>query len=163
MNSSHDARQSHAGFPTSEAFGEGSTVRTHAAIRRLVRRCMSFEPFFSPHTVTDRSPEQREFFERVYAVVAQIPPGRVATYGDIAAHVGRRGRPGALDWPLNGAAGRDLPCHRVVNRNGVLTGKRHFETPRVMKERLRSEGVTFVAEDRVDLTEHRWTPGDSEV
>ncbi|MFB6097832.1 MAG: MGMT family protein [Salinibacter sp.] len=100
------------------------------------------------------------FFERVWAVVAQIPPGRVTTYGDIAECLGRRGAARTVGWALNEAAGSDLPCHRVVNRNGVLTGKRHFETPRVMEERLRSEGVTFVEENRVALEQHRWVPGE---
>ncbi|MFB6273655.1 MAG: MGMT family protein [Salinibacter sp.] len=98
------------------------------------------------------------FFEQVWAVVARIPPGRVTTYGDIAESLGRRGAARTVGWALNEAVGTDLPCHRVVNRKGVLTGRRHFETPRVMKERLRSEGVTFVAEDRVNLDAHRWKP-----
>ena len=105
------------------------------------------------------SDSDESFFERVWAVVARIPPGRVTTYGDIAAHLGRRGAARIVGWALKDAVGGDLPCHRVVNRNGVLTGRRHFETPRVMEERLRSEGVTFVAENRVDLEEHRWRPG----
>jgi len=100
------------------------------------------------------------FFRRVWAVVAQIPPGRVTTYGDIAAYLGRRGAARTVGWALNEAVGSGLPCHRVVNRNGVLTGKRHFETPHVMAERLRSEGVTFVGDDQVALEEHRWVPGE---
>jgi alkylated DNA nucleotide flippase Atl1 len=48
----------------------------------------------------------------------------------------------------------------VVNREGRLTGKRYFETPDIMEERLRSEGVTFAEPDRVALDRHRWTPGD---
>ena len=100
------------------------------------------------------------FLERVWVVVAQIPAGRVTTYGDIATHLGRRGAARTVGWALNEAVGSDLPCHRVVNRNGVLTGRRHFETPPVMSERLRSEGVTFVAENRVDLDAHRWPPGE---
>lgn len=103
--------------------------------------------------------EHESFFERVWAVVAEIPPGRVTTYGDIAEHLGRRGAARIVGWALNEAAGSGLPCHRVVNRNGELTGKRHFETPHVMQERLRSEGVGFVAENRVDLPKHRWMPG----
>jgi methylated-DNA-[protein]-cysteine S-methyltransferase/methylated-DNA-protein-cysteine methyltransferase-like protein len=93
--------------------------------------------------------------------VAQIPPGRVATYGDIAAHLGRRGAARIVGWALKDAVGGDLPCHRVVNRNGVLTGRRHFETPHVMEERLRSEGVEFVDEHRVALDKHRWRPSDA--
>lgn len=103
---------------------------------------------------------RRDFFERVWDVVAQIPPGRVATYGDIAAHLGVRSAARTVGWALNAAAGRGLPCHRVVNRFGALTGKRHFEGPDVMEERLRSEGVTFTDDSCVDLEKHRWIPGD---
>lgn len=108
------------------------------------------------------SDDQPSFFERVWAVVARIPPGRVTTYGDIAQHLGRRGAARTVGWALNEAAGTGLPCHRVVNRNGVLTGRRHFETPDVMEERLRSEGVTFVEDGRVALEEHRWVPWEDE-
>jgi O-6-methylguanine DNA methyltransferase len=103
--------------------------------------------------------ESTSFFEQVWAVVAKIPPGRVTTYGDIAEHLGRRGAARTVGWALNEAVGTGLPCHRVVNRNGELTGRRHFETPHVMEERLRSEGVTFAGPNRVALDEHRWTPG----
>lgn len=102
-----------------------------------------------------------DFYERVWAVVAQIPPGRVTTYGDIAEHLGRRGAARTVGWALNAAIGSGLPCHRVVNRYGALTGRRHFETPDVMEERLRSEGVTFTEEGHVDLDQHRWVPADS--
>jgi O-6-methylguanine DNA methyltransferase len=100
------------------------------------------------------------FFERVWAVVAEIPPGRVTTYGDIAEYLGRRGAARTVGWALNEAAGSHLPCHRVVNRYGALTGRRHFETPHVMEERLRSEGVTFTDEGHVDLETHRWVPAE---
>lgn len=101
------------------------------------------------------------FFERVWAVVAEIPPGRVTTYGDIAEYLGRRGAARTVGWALNEAAGTDLPCHRVVNRYGALTGRRHFETPDVMEERLRSEGVAFTDEGHVDLDAHRWVPAEA--
>lgn len=103
-----------------------------------------------------------DFFHRVWDVVARIPPGRVTTYGDIAAHLGTRSSARAVGWALNAAAGSDLPCHRVVNRFGALTGKRHFEGPRVMEERLRSEGVAFTEDGHVDLDAHHWTPEASE-
>jgi O-6-methylguanine DNA methyltransferase len=106
--------------------------------------------------------DRQDFFERVWDVVAKIPPGRVATYGDIAKHIGRRGAARTVGWALNAAVGSGLPCHRVVNRFGALTGKRHFEGPHVMEERLRSEGVTFTHEGHVDLDAHRWTPGHGE-
>jgi len=108
----------------------------------------------------DATDSEGSFFERVWGVVAQIPPGRVTTYGDIAEHLGRRGAARTVGWALNEAAGTDLPCHRVVNRYGALTGRRHFETPDVMEERLRSENVTFTDEGHVDLEQHRWVPGE---
>ena len=94
----------------------------------------------------------------MWDVVAQIPPGRVTTYGDIAEHLGARSAARTVGWALNAAMGSGLPCHRVVNRFGALTGKRHFEGPHVMEERLRSEGVTFTEEGHVDLDAHRWAP-----
>ncbi|MFP4227387.1 MAG: MGMT family protein [Salinivenus sp.] len=114
----------------------------------------------NPAERDQHSSSDSSFYERVWAVVAEIPHGRVTTYGDIAAFLGRRGAARTVGWALNDAVGSGLPCHRVVNRNGALTGKRYFETPHVMEERLRSEGVTFVDEDRVDLEAHRWIPGE---
>lgn len=64
-----------------------------------------------------------------------------------------------VGWALNGAAATGLPCHRVVNRYGGLSGKRHFEGPDVMEERLRSEGVAFTDDGCVDLAGHLWIPG----
>lgn len=107
--------------------------------------------------------ENDSFYERVWAVVAQIPPGRVTTYGDIAEALGRRGAARMVGWALNAAVGSGLPCHRVVNRYGALTGRRHFETPDVMEERLRSEGVTFTDEGHVRLERHRWVPGEEQT
>jgi methylated-DNA-protein-cysteine methyltransferase related protein len=104
---------------------------------------------------------KQDFFDRVYMVVSQIPPGRVTTYGHIAEHLGTRGSARAVGWALNKAAGTALPCHRVVNRRGALTGERHFETPTAMEERLRSEGVTFNEHDEVRLDRHLWVPGPS--
>ena len=106
----------------------------------------------------DSESTQESFYERVWAVVARIPPGRVTTYGDIAQYLGRRGAARTVGWALNAAVGSGLPCHRVVNRYGALTGRRHFETPDVMEERLRSEGVSFTEEGHVDLEQHRWVP-----
>ncbi|MDQ7041743.1 MAG: methylated-DNA--[protein]-cysteine S-methyltransferase [Rhodothermus sp.] len=105
---------------------------------------------------------QRDFFGRVWEVVARIPPGRVTTYGHIAEYLGSRSAARTVGWALNAAAGSDLPCHRVVNRRGELTGRMHFEGPFVMEERLRSEGVTFTEDGRVDLSRHLWIPGQDE-
>lgn len=99
-----------------------------------------------------------DFFDRVWQVVARIPEGRVTTYGHIAAHLGSKQAARAVGWALNASAGTGLPAHRVVNRNGGLTGRRHFETPTVMEERLRGEGIHFMEDGFVDLERHLWIP-----
>ncbi|MEM6327884.1 MAG: MGMT family protein [Bacteroidota bacterium] len=106
--------------------------------------------------------EAGDFYARVYAVVSRIPPGRVTTYGRIARYLGVPRASRAVGYALKAAAGLDpleVPCHRVVNREGRLTGRLHFSTPTAMEERLRAEEVAFEAEDRVDLEAHLWDPG----
>ncbi len=102
--------------------------------------------------------DREDFFHRVWDVVAQIPCGKVTTYGHIAEHLGSRSAARTVGWALNAAAGTHLPCHRVVNRFGALSGARHFESPFVMEERLRAEQVTFTGEGCVDLEKHLWVP-----
>lgn len=104
------------------------------------------------------SDQKSDFFDRVWDVVAKIPPGKVTTYGHIAEYLGVRSAARTVGWALNAAAGTHLPCHRVVNRFGALSGKRHFETPHVMEERLRGEGIEFDDEGCVDLARHLWVP-----
>ena len=103
-------------------------------------------------------PDEQDFFTRVLEVVARIPEGRVTTYGHIAAYLGLRSAARTVGWALNGAGAFGYPCHRVVNRFGALTGKRHFEGPDVMEERLRSEGIRFTDDGLVDLDRHLWIP-----
>lgn len=111
--------------------------------------------------------KQSTFFDRVLDVVAQIPHGRVTTYGHIAEHLGTRSASRAVGWALNGVGKNgpapspvEMPCHRVVNRFGGLTGKRHFATPDLMEERLRSEGVAFTDDGCVEIEQHLWVPGE---
>ena len=104
-----------------------------------------------------------DFFSRVYETVARIPPGRVSTYGHLARHLGMGRSARTVGWALKMVARSDagplaVPCHRVVNRAGALTGRLHFETPDVMEERLRGEGVAFTDDGRVDLGRHLWDP-----
>ena len=99
-----------------------------------------------------------DFFERVWSVVALIPQGRVCTYGDIAEYLGLRSAARTVGWALNAAAGTGLPCHRVVNRFGALSGRVHFGGPHIMEDLLRSEGVTFRDDGTVRMDLHRWNP-----
>lgn len=102
--------------------------------------------------------ESSDFFDRVYEVVALIPPGRVSTYGLIAAHIGLKSAARTVGWALNGAAASGLPCHRVVNRFGALSGRMHFSNPHAMEDQLRNEGVGFRDDGTVDLEAHLWDP-----
>lgn len=102
-------------------------------------------------------PDQKHFFLRVLDVVSQIPEGKVTTFGHIARYLGMRSSARTVGWALQGA-GPFVPCHRVVNRKGALTGRMRFETPFVMEERLICEGVTFDEDGCVDLSKHLWDP-----
>ena len=97
-------------------------------------------------------------FDKVYAIVAKIPYGKVATYGDIAEACGIRSSARTVGWALNGAKDSGLPCHRVVNRFGALTGKLHFGSFEIMEDLLRSEGVKFDKEGCVILKDFLWSP-----
>lgn len=91
------------------------------------------------------------FFQRVYQVVMLIPPGRVTTYGAIARCIGSPQSARMVGWALNSSKPMPqwIPAHRVVNRNGLLTGKRHFQNNNTMAELLQSEGVK-VENDRIN-------------
>ncbi len=112
-------------------------------------------------------PSRSDFFERVWDVVRRVPPGRVTTYGHVARYLGIGRSARAVGWALKAAARADggplaVPCHRVVNREGTLTGRLHFETPTVMEERLRAEGVRFTDDGRVDLEAFVWDPSEDD-
>ncbi|GAB1430693.1 MGMT family protein [Ignavibacteria bacterium] len=99
-----------------------------------------------------------DFDIRVYAIAMQIPSGKVTTYGHIAAALGSRSASRMVGYALNSVKGRDeIPCHRVVNRNGELTGKMHFATPTAMRQALEAEGVEFIGE-AVNMKKHLWLP-----
>ena len=102
--------------------------------------------------------KEKDFFDKVYKIVAKIPYGKVATYGDIAEACGIRSSARTVGWALNGAKDSGLPCHRVVNRFGALTGKLHFGSSDLMEDLLRSEGVKFDKEGCVILKDYLWSP-----
>ncbi len=102
--------------------------------------------------------KRKDFFDRVYKIVAKIPYGKVATYGDIAEVCGVRSAARTVGWALNGAKETGLPCHRVVNRYGALTGRMHFGDSDIMQDLLRSEGIEFDNEGCVILEKYLWKP-----
>jgi methylated-DNA-protein-cysteine methyltransferase related protein len=101
-----------------------------------------------------------DFFSKVYEVVKQIPPGRVTSYGAIAACLGTPGSARMVGWAMNAShhASEFIPAHRVVNRNGLLTGRHHFDTPDAMQELLESEGIQVIDEQVVDFKKVFWDP-----
>ncbi len=105
--------------------------------------------------------QRQDFFQAVWQVVARIPHGRVTTYGHIAGHLGVKSAARTVGWALRAARHADLPCHRVVNRFGALTGARSFDGPYQMRELLLQEGVAFDEEGCVILARHLWIPGES--
>ncbi|MCU0418881.1 MAG: MGMT family protein [Cyclobacteriaceae bacterium] len=104
-------------------------------------------------------PKEYRFFDDVYAVVRLIPKGRVTSYGAIAAYLGTKMSARMVGWAMNAAHGlKEVPAHRVVNRQGLLTGKHHFETPTTMQKRLQREGVRVVKDQVQDFAKHFWDP-----
>ena len=99
-----------------------------------------------------------DFFDKVYKVVAKIPYGKVSTYGAIAEACGIKSSARTVGWAINGTKSSGLPCHRVVNRNGELTGKLHFGDPNLMEDLLISEGVEFTKDGKVNMAKHFWKP-----
>lgn len=87
--------------------------------------------------------KETDFFQQVYQVVREIPSGRATTYGAIASCLGSKQSSRMVGWAMNKAHQQNppVPAHRVVNRNGQLTGKHHFETPFIMQQLLELEGV----------------------
>jgi len=102
---------------------------------------------------------EENFFERVYAVVKKIPEGKVTSYGAIARYLGAAGSARMVGWAMNNASKlEDIPAHRVVNRNGLLTGKHHFPGTFVMQQLLEEEGVVVEEDKIVEFKRHFWDP-----
>jgi methylated-DNA-protein-cysteine methyltransferase-like protein len=99
---------------------------------------------------------KENFFHNVFEVVKLIPKGRVTSYGAIAAYLGTRSSSRMVGWAMNQAHG-DIPAHRVLNRNGLLTGKAHFGGER-MKELLEQEGIEVKDDQVVKFKDLFWDP-----
>lgn len=103
--------------------------------------------------------KEDNFFQRVYEVVRQIPYGRVTSYGAIAQFLASRGSARMVGWAMNASHGLDdVPAHRVVNRNGLLSGKHHFEGTNLMQQLLENEGIEVADNKIVDFEKHFWNP-----
>ena len=99
------------------------------------------------------------FFEKVYEVVKQIPEGRVTSYGAIANYLGMKRSARMVGWAMNACSNREeVPAHRVVNRNGLLTGKFHFKGTNLMQQLLENEGIDVQENQIVNFQSHFWDP-----
>lgn len=101
--------------------------------------------------------QKDNFFESVYAIVRQIPEGKVTTYGAVGKYLGSAKSARMVGWALNKCP-NDVPAHRVVNKQGLLTGKMHFDGITLMQQLLENEGVAIKDNKIVDLEKHLWTP-----
>lgn len=100
------------------------------------------------------------FFQRVYDVVRLVPFGRVTSYGAIAKFLGSARSARMVGWAMNNSHSQkiEVPAHRVVNRNGILTGKYHFGQENLMADLLRSEGVLVDDNQIVNFKNVFWDP-----
>jgi len=112
---------------------------------------------------TGKRPEIKKyntFFESVYDIVRLIPKGRVTSYGAIAKALGTGGSSRMVGYAMNASFGAKpkVPAQRVVNRNGLLTGKHHFGTPMEMQRLLEIDGVKVKNDQVVDFDKIFWDP-----
>ena len=103
--------------------------------------------------------QTKDFFQRVFEITRLIPEGRVTSYGSIAKALGSAKSSRMVGWAMNAShREKGIPAHRVVNRNGLLTGKMHFTPPESMQERLEAEGIKVVKDKIVDFDRVFWDP-----
>lgn len=107
--------------------------------------------------------EEPNFFNNVWEVAKLIPKGRVTSYGAIANYLGTKSSARMVGWAMNGChhAKLKIPAHRVVNRNGILTGKFHFSPPEKMEQLLKKEGIKVKDNQIVDFKQHFWDPNEA--
>lgn len=104
--------------------------------------------------------KEYSFFENVFEVVMQIPKGRVTSYGAIANYLGTKMSARMVGWAMNAShsSGLNVPAQRVVNKNGMLTGKHHFATPTQMESLLKKDGVKVEKDCVVNFKNIFWDP-----
>ena len=98
------------------------------------------------------------FFDKCCQVARQIPFGRVTSYGAIARYLGAAKSARMVGYAMTASHGNDIPVHRVVNRNGLLTGKHHFEGTKLMQQLLESEGIQIEDSQVIDFESVFWDP-----
>jgi methylated-DNA-protein-cysteine methyltransferase related protein len=106
------------------------------------------------------NPAKENIYEIIYEVVRAVPRGRVTTYGAVAAAIGVKSGARMVGYAMNSCTGvkPKVPAHRVLNRNGLLTGKHHFDPPEKMQQLLEKEGVKVKDDKVVDFEKRFWDP-----
>lgn len=101
-----------------------------------------------------------DFFDMVYQVVRLVPQGRVTSYGAIARYLGTGQSARMVGWAMNKAGSQEVyvPAHRVVNSQGLLTGKHHFDGPSAMQQLLESEGIRIEDNQIINFDDVFWDP-----
>ncbi len=103
--------------------------------------------------------ENDNFFQKVYVVARQIPYGKVTSYGAIAKALGTARSARMVGWAMNASHNlEDVPAHRVVNRQGLLTGKMHFDGTNLMQQLLENEGIIVIDNQIQNFETVFWTP-----
>ena len=106
----------------------------------------------------------RNFYDAVYTLVRDIPPGRVMTYGQIATILGAPRAARAVGYALRALPeGTDVPWQRVINHRGGISARGEAARPTLQYELLAEEGVAFGADETCDLRVYRWEPADPET
>lgn len=104
--------------------------------------------------------EGRRLHERIYAYVRRVPAGRVVTYGQVAAAVGRC-TPRMAGYAMAAVPfWEEVPWQRVINSRGEVSARRHGEGDVEQRRLLEAEGVVFNARGRIDLARYRWEEPD---
>lgn len=103
---------------------------------------------------------KENIYDIIYDVVRAVPKGRVTTYGAVAAAIGVKSGARMVGYAMNNCTGAKpaVPAHRVVNRNGMLTGKHHFSPPEKMEQLLKKEGVKVKDDIVVNFEQLFWDP-----
>ncbi|PCH51766.1 MAG: cysteine methyltransferase [Flavobacteriaceae bacterium] len=103
--------------------------------------------------------KSENFFDKVYEITKLIPFGRVTSYGAIAKYLGAAKSARMVGWAMNASHFKeDIPAHRVVNKNGLLTGKLHFDGTNLMQQLLENEGIIVKENQIQNFSEVFWDP-----
>jgi len=104
--------------------------------------------------------KNNDWIGKIYAIVRKIPKGKVTSYGAIADTIGTKTTARMVGWAMNTShsATPKVPAHRVVNRNGLLTGRHHFATPTLMQELLEAEKIEIKDNQIINFEKHFWKP-----